>query len=836
MLRWAALLLLAAQGATETPSVIDDDESPVRRCPPGSRTAADVLLVVAGGRPKEELWRSVQSQVAAWFGVAGAEGSTRVAVAQHSVGGGLELLTAPNSGGFVSATAGIDALQWDHFRRAPSAAPRISGAGPWRRTQISVVANSDALAGLRAAAAALRALAAPASNASNSLLPRDVGRVAIRMLLLVTSAASDLVADSHPTPAKMRLSQRLFALQEAMQLDFSAAEDAVAAVRAASANLRRKQMVALRQTRSASASSARGNEEVDALRVGFILDGRGHPAVLRRALYGEPGVEDCYKDGREGGMGITYHRARESCHKSWHPLCGKGGSLQGRLLHDGTGVRITEHNSTYPQTTDRGDEWPGTPLQWLVPMPQLILPPCEPRYPWALPKQPPLPTHDHDGGDDDEGNSQGGDTGEDTAGFCQLYSTGRHADMQRYEMTQKDAEARAAARLDGVADAKQLQKMFRDDSVDDVWQPENNTNATHNSKNSTSDTTRTVADVAWAQRLKTMACGSPHSSDSLLETNPSFTSGASMPRNGSTVGSIKVIDWRVQAKEPGGFTDWAVKQSAPLLLRGTPFVQWVAERTSYSGSTASADEKVEKLNSWSWGALERRLAQYPMLEAKRSSSSTRSVKTMPVGSSDASTLFFDPDVRRAPMSWSGLVSAETGTNAPDQRNGNDDDDTGSSNVNEGGGASGLPYEVYNTTGRELLQQILLHDSIDPPSLRHHADSQKAKSEMVYWFDKLPEMLVPDIASVTRQLFLRESDLQRYEQYIWFSSAGVRMHTHVDADHNFFLQVAGRKRWTLYPTAETAEMHPFPRTHPLWHKAQRSPLSSNPTARFPVRNE
>ena len=84
-----------------------------------------------------------------------------------------------------------------------------------------------------------------------------------------------------------------------------------------------------------------------------------------------------------------------------------------------------------------------------------------------------------------------------------------------------------------------------------------------------------------------------------------------------------------------------------------------------------------------------------------------------------------------------------------------------------------------------------------------------------------------------------------------------MHTHVDADHNFFLQVcaslclsvplcvdadrnfvlqvAGRKRWTLYPTAESAEMHPFPRTHPLWHKAQRSPRSPHPTPRFPVRN-
>jgi len=64
-----------------------------------------------------------------------------------------------------------------------------------------------------------------------------------------------------------------------------------------------------------------------------------------------------------------------------------------------------------------------------------------------------------------------------------------------------------------------------------------------------------------------------------------------------------------------------------------------------------------------------------------------------------------------------------------------------------------------------------------------------------------------------------------------------MHTHVDADHNFFLQISGKKRWTLHPSSEQAELHPFPRTHPLWHKAQRLPdetLEGVATTRFPDR--
>eukprot|EP01044_Picomonas_judraskeda_P015840 COSAG03_NODE_2722_length_2497_cov_3.186822_1_plen_704_part_10 len=642
-MRRAALLLAAAQAAASATSVLDDD--PLRRCPPATVTATDVALVVAGGRPNPELWRSVQSQVAAWL-LPGTRQDVRVAVVQHSVAGGLELLTAPDAGGFARTPAEIDEVRWEQFRRAPSAAPRQPGAGPWRRTQPSVVADADAVAGLRAAAAVLGALA-PAPNASSPLAPRDFGMVAIRVIVLVAAATSDMLADSQPTPARLRLSQQVATLQESMQVDFVAAEAAVSAVRASAVTLRRELIRGLKLTAATSASSSLGNAEVDVLRVGFILDGRGHAAVLRRALYGERSVEDSYRDGREGGMGITYHHARESCHKSWQPLCGKGGSLQGRLLRDGTGVRITEHNSSTlaPAGGDNGrcgEKWLGTPLQWLVAMPQLLLPPCDPRYPWALPRRPLLTHADDDGADNSNhgshsgshrGNHSGshsgshsvsikdGAGGQDTIGPCQLHPTGLHTAAQRNSKVQMDAAARAAARLDGVTDAEQLQKMFDRTAADDEWQRGNGSGRLPDSPHTAA---AAAADAGWAQQLERMACGSLHSSDPLLEAEPlpASASADSTARPTNTTGSVVVVNWPVQSEGSGGFTEWAVEQGVPLLLKGTPLAQWVAARTSRATVSASADATAEELNSWSWSALERRLADYPMVEAKRSSAST----------------------------------------------------------------------------------------------------------------------------------------------------------------------------------------------------------------------
>lgn len=843
-------LFIGVSTATSS-TVADDPRRDLRYCPPAARADTDVVVVVAGGRPNQEIWRSVRSQAMGWLSPSPKVQHVRLAVVQHTASDGFAVLTAPESGGFVSSPADLDRVRWEHFNRARSAAPRRPGAGPWRRSQPTVVANTDAVAGLRAAAAALQGLA-PAPNTTKLLEPRDAGSVAIRLLVLVTGVASDLLATREPTPAKIRLSQQVFRLQETMQLDFGAAEAAVSAVRTAANKLRRKLLGALRSAPT-SMSNSRGNAEMDLLRIGLILDGRGQPAVLRRALYGDASLEDAYKDGREAGLGVTYHRAREYCHKSWHPLCGKGGSLQGRLLHDGTSLRITEYDSTHAQASAkvdlRNEGQFSTPLHWLVPLPRAVLPPCEPRYPWVLPKQqPPIDDDDDDSDDDGDGDGSHNDStwdgGGNTDGFCQLHSSGSQGSTKDYLDKQKDAEARAASRLSGVADGENIQKMFNGPSSDDALPRHSSTNATGNESVKTEqyDTARTAADVApWLQQLETMACGSPHSMEPLLETSAMLMFGDTTTRQDNMTGTVSVVDWRVQGKGPGDFTNWAVDQGMPLLIKGTGLSQWVAEHTADPDAGASDNANDEKPSSWSWPALAHRLADYPMLETKRSlqhhqpddsGASTTASSGEPnsmLSTGSAQSSFFDPDVRRAPMSWSGLVGSAM--NGPNQDNHIDSSSSSSRH-------DGLPYEVYNTTGRELLQKILLQhdDEVVSSSSRERTTLQQARPELVYWFDKLPQTLIPDIASVAGDLFLRESDLKRYEQYIWFSSAGVQMHTHVDADHNFFLQISGRKRWTLYPSAEAAEMHPFPRTHPLWHKAQRLPFASHPTARFPVRNE
>src|SRR5438067_1905711 len=81
------------------------------------------------------------------------------------------------------------------------------------------------------------------------------------------------------------------------------------------------------------------------------------------------------------------------------------------------------------------------------------------------------------------------------------------------------------------------------------------------------------------------------------------------------------------------------------------------------------------------------------------------------------------------------------------------------------------------------------------------------------------------------LFLDQYDRDRYQQYLWISSRGPRMHTHFDMDRNVFVQLVGEKIFTLFPPTVTDDMYIFPRLHPLWHKSQCS--FENPSlARFP----
>eukprot|EP00964_Phaeocystis_antarctica_P135611 scaffold99957_cov66-Phaeocystis_antarctica.AAC.2 len=69
------------------------------------------------------------------------------------------------------------------------------------------------------------------------------------------------------------------------------------------------------------------------------------------------------------------------------------------------------------------------------------------------------------------------------------------------------------------------------------------------------------------------------------------------------------------------------------------------------------------------------------------------------------------------------------------------------------------------------------------------------------------------------LFSNAEDEKKSMQYVWLSTPGVRTHTHFDSDHNIFVQLVGRKRFTLWAPNQTEALCMFPRLHPLWHKSR-----------------
>eukprot|EP00040_Diaphanoeca_grandis_P009014 m.47250 g.47250 ORF g.47250 m.47250 type:complete len:796 (-) comp20448_c1_seq1:160-2547(-) len=85
------------------------------------------------------------------------------------------------------------------------------------------------------------------------------------------------------------------------------------------------------------------------------------------------------------------------------------------------------------------------------------------------------------------------------------------------------------------------------------------------------------------------------------------------------------------------------------------------------------------------------------------------------------------------------------------------------------------------------------------------------------------MDVPDSIKVQFQpnqdIFWTEKDSKLQKQFLWLSSAGTVTNTHFDQDHNIFVQLVGKKRFTLFPASAHRRMHSYPRLHPLWHKSQ-----------------
>lgn len=88
----------------------------------------------------------------------------------------------------------------------------------------------------------------------------------------------------------------------------------------------------------------------------------------------------------------------------------------------------------------------------------------------------------------------------------------------------------------------------------------------------------------------------------------------------------------------------------------------------------------------------------------------------------------------------------------------------------------------------------------------------------YWYGKVTGSLVDDIQP-SDDLWIDPIDEQQFGLFMWLSGPDIGPWWHYDQDHNFYVQVAGTKRFVLIPPWETPNMHPYPQIHPRNHKAQ-----------------
>ena len=117
----------------------------------------------------------------------------------------------------------------------------------------------------------------------------------------------------------------------------------------------------------------------------------------------------------------------------------------------------------------------------------------------------------------------------------------------------------------------------------------------------------------------------------------------------------------------------------------------------------------------------------------------------------------------------------------------------------------IPYVIKNMTKNSFCSCV--NDS-----------GTKCEYKGYYFFGKVPENLKAHLQP-NDFLFSTKRDLQSQKQFIWISSKGMITHGHFDQDYNIFVQLVGRKRFTLWSPWQHERMYVYPRIHPLWHKSR-----------------
>ena len=118
----------------------------------------------------------------------------------------------------------------------------------------------------------------------------------------------------------------------------------------------------------------------------------------------------------------------------------------------------------------------------------------------------------------------------------------------------------------------------------------------------------------------------------------------------------------------------------------------------------------------------------------------------------------------------------------------------------------LPYTIANMSTSEFFRCISSAQPCPDGYLGH------------YYFGSLPDGLKEDVKP-GRLLYHTEKDFEAGKQFVWISSSGMITHTHFDQDYNFFVQLVGEKRFTLWSPEQHELMYTYPRVHPLWHKSR-----------------
>jgi len=88
----------------------------------------------------------------------------------------------------------------------------------------------------------------------------------------------------------------------------------------------------------------------------------------------------------------------------------------------------------------------------------------------------------------------------------------------------------------------------------------------------------------------------------------------------------------------------------------------------------------------------------------------------------------------------------------------------------------------------------------------------------YWYGKVAGSLVDDVEP-SDGLWVDPQDIEQFGLFMWLSGPDIGPWWHYDQDHNFYVQVAGTKRFILIPPWETPNMHLYPQIHPRNHKSQ-----------------